>query len=81
MKSHPKANKCRDKIVTVAWENIHLGVEVAGESQTLPDSLTAGIGEARPWERVEAAEKESEAFSVSPKVSGWSRAEHYEHFG
>lgn len=42
---------------------------------TLPDSLTAGRGEAMPWEKAEAAEKGSGAFSLSPIGSGRSRAE------
>lgn len=43
---------------------------------TLPDSLTAGRGEAMPWEKAETAEKGSGALSLSPKGSGRSRAEH-----
>lgn len=42
---------------------------------TLPDSLTAGRGEAMPREKVDAAEKGSGAISLSPIGSGWSRAE------
>lgn len=46
-----------------------------GRGLTLPDSLTAGRGEAMPWDKVEAAEKGSGAFSLSPIGSGRSRAE------
>lgn len=46
-----------------------------GGGLTLPDSLTAGRGEAMPWEKVEAAEKGSGAFSLSPIGSGRNRAE------
>lgn len=53
------------------------GEEEGGEGGglTLPDSLTAGRGEAMPWEKAEAAEKGSGAFSLSPIGSGRSRAE------
>ncbi len=46
-----------------------------GGGLTLPDSLTAGRGEAMPWEKAEAAEKGSGAFSLSPIGGGRSRAE------
>lgn len=46
-----------------------------GRGQTLPDSLTAGRGEAMPWGKVEAAEKGSGAFSLSPIGGRRSRAE------
>lgn len=46
-----------------------------GRGQTLPDSLTAGRGEAMPWDKVEAAEKGSRAFSLSPIGGRRSRAE------
>lgn len=46
-----------------------------GGGLTFPDSLTAGRGEAMPWEKAEAAEKGSGAFSLSPKGSGRSRVE------
>lgn len=42
---------------------------------TLPDSLAAGRGEAMPWEKAEAAEKGSGAFSQSPISSRRSRAD------
>ena len=55
---------------TFGWEG-----EGGEGGLTLPDSLTAGRGEAMPWEKAEAAEKGSGAFSLSPKGSGRSRVE------
>lgn len=55
-------------------QRVHLGGQ-GGRGLTLPDSLTAGRGEAMPWDKVEAAEKGSGAFSLSPIGSGRSRAE------
>lgn len=53
---------------------------MGGWGLTLPDSLTAGRGKAMPWEKTEAAEKGSGAFSQSPIGSGRSRAEQTEHY-
>lgn len=76
--SPPKRTETNTNTVTARWTgggSRHVWVGKKGRGQTLPDSLTAGRGEAMPWDKVEAAEKGSRAFSLSPIGGRRSRAE------
>lgn len=85
LKSQPARRQTNTNTVKLLDEQegeIHLGRARGGGSRglTLPDSLTAGRGEAMPWEKAEAAEKGSGAFSLSPIGSRRSRAEQTERY-
>lgn len=62
---HPWHRHGNTNTISVGWTGRE--TQLGGQGGlTLPDSLTAGRGEAMPWEKAEAAEKGSGAFSQSP---------------